>query len=126
MKNKGFTLLEAMVAVGIFAVLGIVCLENYLLNTSIAQKIIDDQTCIILARQKEFEYLKDSENVAESGDFTPADHEAKYKIETDDVTLSETITVDSEIVFNFVVTRIIVEKRGSRVSYPFLITSGGE
>lgn len=119
--KKGFTLLEAMVAVGIFAILGIVCLENYLLNSSIAQKIIDDQNCVILARQKEFEYLQNPENVTESGDFGDIDSLARYKIETSEITLSETVSIDSEIVFNFLVKRLIVEKRGSRISYPFLI-----
>ncbi|HXK45115.1 MAG TPA: type II secretion system protein [bacterium] len=122
-KKKGFTLLESMLAVAIFAVVGIVCLENYLLNISIAQKIIDQQTCVILARQKEFEYLKNPDNVPESGDFGSIDPEARYKIETSDITLSETVTVDSEVVFNFTVVRLIVEKHSSRISYPVLIKS---
>jgi len=120
-KKTGFTLLEAMVAVGIFAILGIVCLENYLLNTSIAQKLIDDQTCLVLARQKEFEYLQNPDNISETGDFGDIDPEAKYQIETSDVSISETVTVDSEIVFNFTVVRMIVKKRGSMISYPFLV-----
>ncbi|HOK80257.1 MAG TPA: type II secretion system protein [bacterium] len=125
-KKKGFTLLESMLAVAIFAVVGIVCLENYLLNISIAQKIIDQQTCVILARQKEFEYLKNPDNVPESGDFGSIDPEARYKIETSDITLSETVTVDSEVVFNFTVVRLIVEKHSSRISYPVLIKSAGD
>lgn len=119
--RKGFTLLEAMVAVGIFAILGVVCLENYLVNTSIAQKIIDEQTCILLAKQKEFEYLKDPQNIVESGNFD-FDPQAKYKFETSDITISETVTIDSEITLSFAVTRIIVEKRGSKISYPVMIT----
>ncbi|MCM8822807.1 MAG: prepilin-type N-terminal cleavage/methylation domain-containing protein [Candidatus Omnitrophica bacterium] len=124
MKRKGFTLLEVMLAVGMFAVLGLVCLENYLLNASIAQKIIDDQTCAILAKQKEFEYLQNPDAMAESGDFGAADPDARYQIESTDITLSETVAIDSEITFHFVATRIIVEKRGSRISYPFLIKQG--
>jgi len=127
MKRKiGFTLLEAMVAVGIFAILGIVCLENYLLNAGIAQKIIDDQTCLILARQKEFEYLQNPENISETGDFGDIDPEAKYQIETSDISVSETVTVDSEITINFTVVRMIVKKRSSMVSYPFLIKPATE
>ncbi|MCM8759545.1 MAG: prepilin-type N-terminal cleavage/methylation domain-containing protein [Candidatus Omnitrophica bacterium] len=120
--NRGFTLLEAMVAVGIFAILGIVCLENYLMNASIAQKIIDQQTCFILAGQKEFEYFRDPQNITESGDFGQTDPQARYTIETSEIALSETVTVDSEITFNFIVKRLIVKKRGSEISYPFLIT----
>ncbi|MCX7705931.1 MAG: type II secretion system GspH family protein [bacterium] len=120
--GKGFTLLEAMVAVGIFAILGIVCLENYLINTSIAQRLIDEQTCLILAGKKEFEYLQNPENVPETGDFGETDPQAKYAIETDDITLSETVTIDSEITFNFIVKRIVVQRRGSKISYPILIT----
>ncbi|MGB9642856.1 MAG: PulJ/GspJ family protein [Candidatus Ratteibacteria bacterium] len=124
--NKGFTLLESMLAVAIFAVIGIVCLENYLLNISIAQKIIDDQTCVILARQKEFEYLNNPDSIPETGDFGNIDPEARYKIETSDITISETVTADSEIVFNFTVVRLIVEKRSSRISYPLLIKPSQE
>ncbi len=121
--KKGFTLLEAMVAVGIFAILGIVCLENYLINTSIAQKIIDEQRCMILAGQKEFEYLKDPENMPESGDFGQTDPQARYTLETGEITLSETVTVDSEITLNFIVKRLIVENRTSRISYPVSIAT---
>ncbi|MCM8815488.1 MAG: prepilin-type N-terminal cleavage/methylation domain-containing protein [Candidatus Omnitrophica bacterium] len=121
-RSGGFTLIEVMLAVAMFAVLGLVCLENYLINITIAQKIIDDQTCTMLARQKEFEYLQNPDAVAESGDFAPLDSSARYRIEKDDITLSETVTIDSEITFHFIVTRIIVERRGSRISYPFLIT----
>lgn len=122
-KTKGFTLLEMMVAVAIFAVLGLVCLENYLLNASISQKIIDQQTCMFLARQKEFEYLQNPEGISESGDFGRMEPDARYKIETSDITLTETTTSDSEIIFNFTVVRIVVEKHDSYVSYPFLIKS---
>jgi type II secretory pathway pseudopilin PulG len=125
-KTKGFTILETMIAVGMFAVLGIVCLENYLLNISISQKIIDQQSCMTLARQKEFEYLQDPDNIPESGDFGNVDPDAHYKIETSDITLSETVTIDSEITFNFTVVRIIVEKHGYQVSYPFVIKSSEE
>ncbi len=126
MKKAGFTLLETMLAIAIFAVLGIGCLENYLLNISISQKLADDQTCLILARQKEFEYLKKPEEVPESGDFAPIDSEARYRIERSEITITETTTSEtmatvSERTFNFIVVRLNVEKRSSKVSYPLLI-----
>ena len=125
-KAKGFTLIETMIAVAMFAVLGIVCIENHLLNTSISQKIIDQQQCMILARQKEFEYLQNPENVSESGDFGDADSDARYKIETSDITLVETTTFDSEISFNFTIVRIVIEKHTSQISYPFVIKNSEE
>ena len=116
--GKGFTLIEVMAAVALFAVLGIVCLENYLVNMTEARRIRAEETCFYLAREKETQYLLNKDESDISGFFDPPYEDYSYSISTDDFTYTETTTSDSGVSYKFGVVRLTISGKDASLNIP--------
>ncbi|MCM8803935.1 MAG: type II secretion system GspH family protein [Candidatus Omnitrophica bacterium] len=55
--KKGFTLLEVMIAIGIFGIVAIACLGNYLISLKNI-KIVNDKIKILILSEQKIEELK--------------------------------------------------------------------
>lgn len=89
--KNGFTFLEIMIAVGIFGIVAIVCLSNYLMCLKEIKIINDKIKMIILAEQKIEEIkLKNEEIKEEEGNFDDPYSDYIWKIELSDIIISDT------------------------------------
>lgn len=89
--KNGFTFLEIMIAVGIFGIVAIVCLSNYLMCLKEIKIINDKIKMIILAEQKIEEIkLKNEEIKEEEGNFDDPYSDYMWKIELSDIIISDT------------------------------------
>ena len=118
--KSGFTLVEVMAAVALFAVVGLVCLESYLTNLTILQKIRAEQTCGMLARQKEAEYLLSPDDFPESGNFDQPYTGYRYNLEISDITLVDSDVADTENLrqYPFKIKRLTVMSSDAAVTIP--------
>ncbi len=89
MNKKGIVMMEVMISIVLFAILGLVCLDNYIGNISLLSKIKQEMNCFILAQQEVFVYQKDHSNFTNEGYFNPPYDNFYYQTRTEDVTLSE-------------------------------------
>ncbi len=89
--KKGFTFLEIMVAIGIFGIVAVVCLTNYLICLK-EIKIINDKIKLILLSEKKIEEirLKGREIKQEKGTFDEPDNDFIWEIKISDITIKDT------------------------------------
>ena len=90
--KKGFTLLEAMIALSIFAIVGMVCLETYLVSIKNVQLMSLDKKHVLLARWKIEELRMDASDIeeGESGIFPQPFEDYEWEILLSDLSISET------------------------------------
>ncbi|MDD3726436.1 MAG: prepilin-type N-terminal cleavage/methylation domain-containing protein [Candidatus Ratteibacteria bacterium] len=90
--RRGFTLLEVMIGLAIFAVAGIVALRTCLLATRHIQLINDEKNLLLLSRVKIEEFktgIVDIETET-NGVFPPPFEAYQWEIELTDITITDT------------------------------------
>lgn len=89
--KNGFTFLEIMIAIGIFGIVSIVCLENYFLSLK-KIKIVNDEVKFLILKEMKVEQLKiENEEIEETkGVFDPPYSEYEWEIGISDVVISDT------------------------------------
>lgn len=92
MNKKGFTLLEAMISVGIFAIAGLICLQNFLLNLRNLKVVQETQTAVLLSQKKLAEMSLEPESV-EAGEGSFAEPYETFRWQ---ISFVEATEVDSE------------------------------
>ena len=119
-RRAGFTLLEVMAAVALFAVLGIACLDNYLANLRILQQMREEEACVLCSQQKAGEYLLAPDNFPESGQLDEPYANLTYRTQTDEDTLTDTGVSESSLVhrYRFKVKTLTVEGAHAQVTIP--------
>ncbi|HOK56952.1 MAG TPA: prepilin-type N-terminal cleavage/methylation domain-containing protein [bacterium] len=89
--KKGFTFLEIMIAVGIFGIVSIVCITNYLICLKEIKIVNDKIKMVILAEQKIEELkLKNEEIKEEEGNFNDPDSDYIWEIKLSDIVIYDT------------------------------------
>ena len=116
--DRGFTLLEVMVALAIIATALVTLLGSHLMSLNLAQKHKEQTLAAMLARQKMEENLTvpfDS-LVTDSGDFGPAHPEYKWELEVAEADIDNLKKVrilvrlpGSEFALDTLVARSVVE-----------------
>jgi len=122
--KKGFTLLEAMIALAIFAVVGMACLETYLMSARHAYIINREQKHLLLARWKIEELrVEGTEDVGEKNGIFPQPFE-NYEWE---VSLSDISIADTEYDVTFVPYNLKVSWEGGEytLTTPFIKAESG-
>jgi prepilin-type N-terminal cleavage/methylation domain-containing protein len=88
--KNGFTLLEIMIAIGIFGIVSIACLTNYLISLKNI-KITNDKIKILILAEQKIEELKTKKEInEESGNFEEPYSDYVWKIELSDLAISDT------------------------------------
>jgi len=89
--EKGFTLLEVLIALAIFAIAGMVCLEGYLLSVKHVRLLNDNKNNAILARWKVEELrMEDKKIEADNGIFPQPFEGYSWEISLSDVSIADT------------------------------------
>lgn len=88
--KKGFTLFEIMIAVGIFGIVAITCLGNYLISLKNI-KIVNDKIKILILSEQKIEELKikNEEIKEETGEF-PNCPDYIWRVELSDIVIRDT------------------------------------
>jgi len=90
-RARGFTLFEVMVALAIFAIVAIACLNSYSTNLTVAARARDTQTAVILARARASELLAHPDSAEESEGTFDAPYEAyRWRLSFSDAVRDET------------------------------------
>jgi prepilin-type N-terminal cleavage/methylation domain-containing protein len=121
----GFTLLELMIAIAIFAIAGIASLESYLLTMRHMQIITEDKNLNLLSRAK-IEELKNEDDAVEEG--RSGGFGAPFEKYTWTIELSDLIIADTEYGITFIPykLRITAESGDYTMVTPFLKTEEEE
>jgi prepilin-type N-terminal cleavage/methylation domain-containing protein len=90
--KRGFTLLEAMIALAIFAVVGMACLETYLISARHTYMINQDKKHLLLARWKIEELRAEgAEDVGEKNGIFPQPFEDyEWEVYLSDISITDT------------------------------------
>ncbi len=117
--NRGFTLLEVMVALSIISIALITLLGTHLMSLNLAQKHKEQTFASLLARQKMEEILTipfDSLS-SDSGDFGPAHPDYEWELEVEDADIENLKTArivirlpEGEFELETMVARTVVEE----------------
>jgi len=108
--KRGFTFLEIMMAIAIFGIVGIVCIQTYLMVIKQIKSVSDMEKLIIIANSK-IEELKTEEEIEEKSGIFPEPFE-NYEWE---LKLSDRTIPDTEI--GIVFTPFILEIKWNGNSY---------
>lgn len=81
--------MEVMLSIVLFAILGLVCLDNYIMNISLLSKIKQEMSCFVLAQKEIFLYQKDPQDFTRKGSFDEPYNDFYYKTETESLTISD-------------------------------------
>jgi type II secretion system protein I len=94
MGKKGFTLLETLIGISIFAVVGIVCLQAYLLSATHLKMLEDTKTAMFLAERKIEEIRLESTSKQEEGEgiFPQPFENYEWEMHLSSSTLLDTLT----------------------------------
>ncbi len=88
--KHGFTLLEIMISIGIFGIVAIVCLTNYLISLKNI-KVANDKVKILILAQQKIEELKMKKEVKEElGNFEETFFNFIWKVELSDTVIFDT------------------------------------
>lgn len=91
MNKNGFTLLECMIAIGIFGIISVVCLQMYIMEIKKIQILNQKQIIYQLAQSKTEQILIEKDNVEETeGDFEPPFDDYKWSVELSNITIEDT------------------------------------
>ncbi len=89
MNKNGIVLMEVMLSIVLFAILGLVCLDNYISNIALLSKIKQEMNCFVLAQQEIFLYQTDPQNFTAEGSFDDTYSNYSYQTSTEDITMSD-------------------------------------
>lgn len=88
--KRGFTFLEVMIAIAIFGIVGIVCIQTYLMVIKQVKSVSDMEKVIIVANSK-IEELKTEEEIEEkSGIFPEPFENYEWELKLSDKTIQDT------------------------------------
>ena len=88
--KRGFTFLEVMIAIAIFGIVGIVCIQTYLMVIKQIKSVSDMEKVIIVANSK-IEELKTEEEIEEkSGIFPEPFENYEWELKLSDKTIQDT------------------------------------
>jgi len=93
MIKKGFTLLECMIAIGIFGIISVVCLQMYIMEIKKVKIMNDKQIFLQLAQSKIEQLLIENEKIEEQEDsFESPFTDYRWEIALSDITFYDTET----------------------------------
>ncbi len=87
-KKKGFTLLEVMISLAILGIAGVVCLENYLINTRNLKIVNETEIALLLAESKIEEFKLNS--LEKSGNFSSPYEDYSWEVSFSEISQVET------------------------------------
>lgn len=91
MNKKGFTLLECMIAIGIFAIISVVCLQMYIMEIKKVKIMNEKQIFLQLAQSKIEQLLIENKKIEEGeGEFESPFAEYRWEITLSDMTFNDT------------------------------------
>ena len=91
MNKKGFTLLECMIAIGIFAIISVVCLQMYIIEIKKVKIMNEKQIFLQLAQSKIEQLLIENEKIEEQeGSFESPFTDYRWEIMLSDITFNDT------------------------------------
>jgi len=89
--KKGFTLLECMIAIGIFAIISVVCLQMYIMEIKKVKIMNEKQIFLQLAQSKIEQLLIENEKIEEQeGSFEAPFTDYRWEIILSDITFNDT------------------------------------
>lgn len=91
MNKKGFTLLECMIAIGIFAIISVVCLQMYIMEIKKVKIMNEKQIFLQLAQSKIEQLLIENKKIEEGeGEFETPFADYRWEITLSDTTFNDT------------------------------------
>lgn len=87
--KKGQVLMEVMLSISLFAILGLVCLDNYIMNINLLSKMKQEINCFVLAQKEIFLYQKDNKDFTNKGYFDYPYDNFYYQTYIEGVTISD-------------------------------------
>jgi len=91
MNKKGFTLLECMIAIGIFAIISVVCLQMYIMEIKKVKIMNEKQIFLQLAQSKIEQLLIENKKIEEGeGEFESPFADYRWEITLSDITFNDT------------------------------------
>jgi len=91
MNKNGFTLLECIIAIGIFGIIAVVCFEMYFMEIKKVKILNEKQIFLQLAQSKTEQFLIENEKIEEkSGEFEMSFSEYTWEIKLSDITYLDT------------------------------------
>ena len=91
MNKKGFTLLECMIAIGIFAIISVVCLQMYIMEIKKVKIMNEKQIFLQLAQSKIEQLLIENKKIEEGeGEFESPFTDYRWEITLSDTTFNDT------------------------------------
>ena len=91
MNKKGFTLLECMIAIGIFGIISVVCLQMYIMEIKKVKIMNEKQIFLQLAQSKIEQLLIENKKIEEGeGEFESPFSDYKWEITLSDITFNDT------------------------------------
>jgi len=121
--KRGFTLFEVMLAVALFAVLGIVCLENHLLNMTMIKRMKEEERCLLAARSQAVLFSLEND-IPKSGTCLLPYDDCRYELSLSDLTLPETVRGESSLSYQFSLTEMTVFFGKASLTVPITLTKG--
>ena len=91
MNKQGFTLLECMIAIGIFAIISVVCLQMYIMEIKKVKIMNEKQIFLQLAQSKIEQLLIENKKIEEGeGEFETPFADYRWEITLSDTTFNDT------------------------------------
>ena len=91
MNKKGFTLLECMIAIGIFAIISVVCLQMYIMEIKKVKIMNEKQIFLQLTQSKIEQLLIENKKIEEGeGEFESPFADYRWEITLSDTTFNDT------------------------------------
>ncbi len=113
MNKNGFTLLECIIAIGIFGIIAVVCFEMYFMEIKKVKILNEKQIFLQLAQSKTEQFLIENEKIEEkSGEFEMSFSEYTWEIKLSDITY-----LDTENDIEITPYILIVKNKNDSISY---------
>jgi len=120
MNKKGFTLLECMIAIGIFGIISVVCLQMYIMEIKKVKIMNEKQIFLQLAQSKIEQLLIENKKIEEGeGEFESPFADYRWEITLSDTTFNDT-EEDIEI------TPFVLKVHYNDETFPYFIPEAKE
>jgi len=111
--KNGFTLLECIIAIGIFGIIAVVCFEMYFMEIKKVKILSEKQVLLQLAQSKAEQLLIENEEIKEeNGEFESPFSDYTWEIKLSDISYS-----DTENDFEITPYILIVKYQNNFISY---------